>query len=74
LGAGPLASRVPQDIGATNQLEGDQTMYMNQLTIIGFTGQDADFHYTQNGTPVTPLFDRRHIDNRYRNTISLTHG
>jgi single-strand DNA-binding protein len=21
-------------------------MYMNQLTIIGFTGQDAEFHYT----------------------------
>jgi single-strand DNA-binding protein len=30
-------------------------MYMNQITIIGFTGQDADFHYTQNGTPVTTL-------------------
>jgi single-strand DNA-binding protein len=28
-------------------------MYMNQLTIIGFTGQDADFHYTPNGTAVT---------------------
>jgi single-strand DNA-binding protein len=26
---------------------------MNQLTIIGFTGQDADFHYTPNGTSVT---------------------
>jgi len=30
-------------------------MYMNQLTIIGFTGQDADFHYTSNGTAVTTL-------------------
>ena len=30
-------------------------MYMNQLTIIGFTGQDADFHFIQNGTPVTTL-------------------
>jgi single stranded DNA-binding protein len=30
-------------------------MYMNQLTIIGFTGQDAELHYTQNGTPVTTL-------------------
>ena len=30
-------------------------MYMNQLTIIGFTGQDADFHYTPNGTAVTTL-------------------
>jgi single-strand DNA-binding protein len=30
-------------------------MYMNQLTVIGFTGQDADFHYTHNGTPVTTL-------------------
>jgi single-strand DNA-binding protein len=28
-------------------------MYMNQLTIIGFTGQDADFHYTSNSTAVT---------------------
>jgi single-strand DNA-binding protein len=28
-------------------------MYMNQLTIIGFTGQDADVHYTANGTAVT---------------------
>ena len=28
-------------------------MYMNQLTIIGFTGQDADSHYTPNGTAVT---------------------
>jgi hypothetical protein len=26
---------------------------MNQLTIIGFTGSDADVHYTQNGTLVT---------------------
>jgi single-strand DNA-binding protein len=30
-------------------------MYMNQLTIIGFTGQGADFHYTPNGTAVTTL-------------------
>jgi single-strand DNA-binding protein len=30
-------------------------MYMNQLTIIGFTGQDTELHYTQNGTPVTTL-------------------
>jgi single-strand DNA-binding protein len=30
-------------------------MYSNQLTIIGFTGQDADFHFTSNGTPVTTL-------------------
>jgi len=30
-------------------------MYMNQLTIIGFTGQDAELHYTQSGTPVTTL-------------------
>jgi single-strand DNA-binding protein len=28
---------------------------MNQLTIIGFTGQDVELHYTQNGTPVTTL-------------------
>jgi single-strand DNA-binding protein len=46
---------VPQDIGQQDQFEGEQKMYMNQLTIIGFTGQDADLHYTQNGTPVTTL-------------------
>ena len=30
-------------------------LYLNQLTIIGFTGQDADFHFSSNGTPVTTL-------------------
>src|SRR5215475_3727530 len=30
-------------------------MYMNQLTIIGFTGQDADIHYTSNGTAMTTI-------------------
>ena len=28
---------------------------MNQITIIGFTGSDADAHYTQNGTLITTL-------------------
>ena len=28
---------------------------MNQLTIIGFTGSDAEAHYTPNGTLVTTL-------------------
>ena len=28
---------------------------MNQLTIIGFTGTNAEMHYTQNGTLVTTL-------------------
>jgi single-strand DNA-binding protein len=28
---------------------------LNQLTIIGFTGQDADFHFSSNGAPVTTL-------------------
>jgi len=28
-------------------------MYLNQLTIIGFTGQDADFQYTPKGTAAT---------------------
>ena len=28
---------------------------INQLTLIGFTGQDAEVHYTQNGTLVTTL-------------------
>jgi single-strand DNA-binding protein len=30
-------------------------MYLNQLTIIGFTGNDADVHYTTSGTLVTTL-------------------
>jgi single-strand DNA-binding protein len=30
-------------------------MYMNQLTIIGFTGNDAETHYTTAGTLVTTL-------------------
>src|SRR5215475_8923172 len=30
-------------------------MYLNQLTIIGFTGQDGDFHFSSNGTLVTTL-------------------
>jgi single-strand DNA-binding protein len=30
-------------------------MYLNQLTIIGFTGQDADFHFSSSGTLVTTL-------------------
>src|SRR5215813_10403085 len=38
-----------------NQLRGEHTMYLNQLTIIGFTGQDADFHFSSNGTLVTTL-------------------
>jgi single stranded DNA-binding protein len=28
---------------------------MNQITIIGFTGSDAEAHYTQNGTLVVTL-------------------
>ena len=28
---------------------------MNQLTLIGFAGQDAEVHYTQNGTLITTL-------------------
>ena len=30
-------------------------MYLNQLTIFGFTGSEADLHYTSNGTFVTTL-------------------
>jgi hypothetical protein len=30
-------------------------MYLNQLTIIGFTGQDDDFHFSSNGILVTTL-------------------
>jgi hypothetical protein len=35
--------------------KGEQKMYMNQLTIIGFIGQDAEFHYTPNSTAITTL-------------------
>ena len=30
-------------------------MYMNQLTIIGFTGQDAECHFTPNRAPVATI-------------------
>jgi single-strand DNA-binding protein len=30
-------------------------MYLNQLTIIGFTGSEADVHFTTNGTVVATL-------------------
>src|SRR5262245_42088559 len=30
-------------------------MYMNQLTIIGFTGSDAELHNTSNGTAATTI-------------------
>ena len=30
-------------------------MYLNQLTIIGLTGQDAEFRFTSKGTPVTAM-------------------
>lgn len=30
-------------------------MYLNQLTIIGFTGSEADVHYTTNGNMVVTL-------------------
>ena len=30
-------------------------MYLNQLTIIGFTGSEAEVHYTTNGTLVATL-------------------
>jgi hypothetical protein len=39
-----------------NGAKGEPKMYtMNQLTLIGFTGQDAEVHYTQNGALVTTL-------------------
>ena len=31
---------------------------MNQITIIGFTGSDAEAHYTQNGTLVVTFQSR----------------
>jgi hypothetical protein len=55
LGAGPLALKCPRTSGRLINPKEIKRMYMNQLTIIGFTGQDAELHYTQNGTPVTTL-------------------
>src|SRR5215467_10080771 len=53
-GRSPL--RCPKTLEADqSQLRGEHTMYLNQLTIIGFTGQDADFHFSSNGTFVTTL-------------------
>src|SRR5215471_8085856 len=53
-GRSPL--RCPNTLEADqNQLRGEHTIYLNQLTVIGFTGQDADFQFTSNGTPVTTL-------------------
>jgi hypothetical protein len=40
---------------------------MNQLTIIGFTGNDAEAHYTQNGTRCDDLSrDKRVLEGRRR--------
>ena len=52
--------RWPRRIGSIpwpkRPTDGSSHMYtMNQLTLIGFTGQDAEIHYTQNGTLVTTL-------------------
>ena len=52
--------RWPRRIGSIpwpkRPTDGSSHMYtMNQLTLIGFTGQDAEVHYTQNGTLVTTL-------------------
>src|ERR671911_596131 len=43
----------PKTEGHTNE---ENHMYtMNQLTIIGFTGREAETHYTTNGTLITTL-------------------
>jgi single-strand DNA-binding protein len=56
LGSGAACFRVPQEPrGDKINFQGEQTMYMNQLTLIGFTGQDAELHYTQNGVAVITL-------------------
>jgi single-strand DNA-binding protein len=44
----------PKTLGADKEKR-KQMYTMNQLTLIGFTGQDAEVHYTQNGTLVTTL-------------------
>src|SRR4051812_29493215 len=42
--------------GTDGQQKEENSMYtMNQITIIGFTGSDAEAHYTQNGTLVVTL-------------------
>jgi single-strand DNA-binding protein len=41
--------------GTNGQQRRRNQMYMNQLTIIGFTGNDAEAHYTQSGTLITTL-------------------
>src|SRR5690606_24017437 len=43
----------PELLRVTEQKE--ITMYLNQLTIIGFTGNEAEVHYTPSGTLVTTL-------------------
>jgi hypothetical protein len=52
-GSGPFAHRCNKTTGSEQINKGAKQMYMNQLTIIGFIGQDADFHYTPNGAVVT---------------------
>ena len=66
LSAGPPQS-TPEAFGSAaarfwmpRNSEGDRTqrrtqMYLNQPTNIGFTGGDAEGHYTTSGTPVTRL-------------------
>jgi single stranded DNA-binding protein len=46
---------VPQDAWDDKSNLRRTTIYMNQLTIIGFTGQDAEFHSTSNRTPVATI-------------------
>jgi single stranded DNA-binding protein len=55
LGAGPFAFRVPKTLEAAEINSKENSMNLNQLTIVGFTGQDAEFHLTSNGTPVTSM-------------------
>jgi hypothetical protein len=53
LGAEPLAFRVrPEQQAAERE---NLHVHIEQLTIIGFTGSDAEAHYTPNGTLVTTL-------------------
>lgn len=53
---GSLAARFSVAPGANGQQKWRTYVYtLNQITIIGFTGSDADVHYRQSGTLVTTL-------------------
>src|SRR3982751_4998563 len=52
LGAGMLAIRLPPDEPGQAETENTEMFTLNQITLIGFTGSEAEVHHTQNGTVV----------------------